>query len=108
MDKILAYVLQPDAQFSLRAGLLAFMEDKDAINMVDTYLIHHVERNGSAPFDKADFKRAFVQYFPGEVRPPAVIALHELVAGEVMQGSDSVSKYAERFYQRSRRLPDKS
>ena len=60
------------------------------------------------PFDKADFKRAFVQYFPGEVRPHAVIALHELVAGEVMQGSYSVSKYAERFYQRSRRLSDES
>ena len=66
MDKILAYVLQPDAQFSLRAGLLAFMEDKDAISMVDTYLIqwiHHVERNGSAPLTKRILKEPLSSTF---------------------------------------------
>ena len=104
MEKILSYVIRPNVQFSLREGLMSFMEDPDAALTVDTYLLEHVEKEGSAPFNKMDFKSAFIRSFTGEVRPPEVIALHELMAGTVTQGSDPVPKYAERFYQRSRRL----
>ena len=99
LDKIINYVLQPNAQYSLSEGISAFIEDPEASKLVDTYFL---ETKDSKSFDAEDFKQTFIKAFTGEVRPPEVVALHELMSGLVTQGSDPVAKYAERFYQRSR------
>ena len=108
LDKILAYVSQPGVTFSLKEGVMQAMEATSAMNAVNSYFVEHVEKDGSGPFDPAHFKAEFIRSFTGEVRPASVIALHELMAGKVTQGSEPIAKYAERFYQRARRLPKES
>ena len=87
-------------------GLRRFMDAPDAKAYHTTFFEELV--GSGATFDREKYISGFISAFTGDVRPMAVVALHELHEGKVTQMSDSVAKYSERFFQRSRQLPQES
>ena len=69
--------------------LLIDVSDPDSLTVSEDELITSVEKLIST-----------------EVRPPDEVARQELLRGLLKQGSDTASQYAQRFYERSRRLPN--
>ena len=90
------------SSFTWQAGFRPFMVAEMAMGFVGTYFLE------DKAFVREDFIQAFLAAVSGDVRPGDVIALDELHAGKVTQGSDPVAKYNERFLQRSRQLRGES
>jgi hypothetical protein len=84
---------------------VAFVEDPAAKMWVDSYFKEHITQS---TFLEEAFLSAFDHLISGEVRSFYAIALGELLAGAIKQGSDPAAQYAERFFQRSRVLVGES
>ena len=77
---------------------------KWVISALEEYHTLFSQSLGQLVFDQAVFIQNLVAFVTGEVRPRHVIALEELMSHDIVQGSDLVTKYAERFHQRTRIL----
>lgn len=54
------------------------------------------------------FTTSLVSYCTGQVRPQSVLALEQLITGQITQGSDSAPQYASRFLNIARVLPNET
>lgn len=98
--------------------LMAFIKDFSGKQWAATWLRGHalVQPEGASPAElraqfaawREAFIEAFVHFTSGVVRAPNVIALEELMSGQVRQGDEPAAKYAERFLIRARLLPEES
>jgi hypothetical protein len=102
LEQIRTFLLAMGSTFPM--GLLDFFEDISAVEWIQAYL----ESPANQPFELVPFTTALMQMFGAEVRPRAVVALEDLMTGRVLQGSDSVARYSERFNQRARVLVHES
>ena len=84
------------------ANLPSFIDDIEVKDFVNTYL----SRNEA--FEQAAFIKAIQNYITGEVRTSAELALEQLVSRKISQADDPVPRYAQRFLQASRQLPNES
>ncbi|GAX78850.1 hypothetical protein CEUSTIGMA_g6288.t1 [Chlamydomonas eustigma] len=80
-----------------------FIEDYDVKDFVKSYF---KSLPVDVPFIEEDFKTSLKRFVSGEVRSQVAIARATLVGRELKQGPDSAAKYAQRFFQCSRLIPD--
>ena len=69
------------------------------------HLIIDVHNPDSLTFSEDELITSVEKLISTEVRPPDEVARQELLKGLLKQGSETASQYAQRFYERSRRLP---
>jgi hypothetical protein len=110
LGQILVYVLAVSLSgggLRYPDGILNFIADPAALSYLNTYFEHWLL--SGQDFNRDDLIQHFRIFVSGEVRPPSVIALQELMSGSIRQStSESAAKYSERFLQRSRILPNES
>lgn len=100
LDYLLDYCFATMPGIPIFTALRGYFADFAAVEWLATFASIHV----NIPFDRAAFITAFQHWATGEVRPPAEIALEEILSGAIIQGNDAAATYAEKFHQRARLL----
>ena len=87
---------------SFPEDMMSFIHDHEVKDFLSSYMI------ANPAFILDEFIAALQNYVSGEVRNPVEIARSLILNRSIVQENDSPAKYAQRFQQSSRLLPDES